>query len=91
MRGNDNYYATRVYRNPLEVTGKISERRPIEVGWYRRVITIPLEEPWVGKRVIPDSRRADFFTERGQWSRLGEHEGGYTRLNSIDRLVASRE
>src|SRR3569832_218108 len=51
--GNENYYATRVFRNPLEVTRE-NHRSALryEVGWYRRAIEIPDEEPWKDKRVI---------------------------------------
>lgn len=75
--GNDNYFSTRVYRNPVEVTEdncRVAER--YEVGWYRREVTIPA---WTGKRVILTVGAADFFTDcwcNGQ--HLGRHEGGYT-------------
>ena len=51
--GNDNYYSTRVYRNPLEVT-QFNYRRAArhEVGWYRRMIRIPRNDHWRGRRVI---------------------------------------
>jgi hypothetical protein len=78
--GNDNYYSTRVFRNPLEVTRE-NHRSALryEVGWYRRQITIPKTEDWNGKRVILTIGAADFFTDC--WCNglhLGRHEGGYT-------------
>jgi hypothetical protein len=78
--GNDNYYSTRVFRRPLEVTRenhRSAER--YEVGWYRRRVQIPDEEPWNGKRIILHIGAADFFTDC--WCNgvhLGHHEGGYT-------------
>src|SRR5580765_7378839 len=51
--GNDNYYSTRVFRRPLEVTRenhRSAER--YEVGWYRRLVTLPRNEAWQNKRVI---------------------------------------
>src|SRR5436190_17868962 len=78
--GNDNYYSTRVYRHPLEVTRenhRSAER--FEVGWYRRAISIPDDEAWRGKRAILHIGAADFFTDC--WcngKHLGHHEGGYT-------------
>jgi hypothetical protein len=78
--GNDNYYATRVYRNPLEVTHEnYRSAARFEVGWYRRKIALPPNEPWSGRRVILTVGAADFFTDawcNGQ--HLGHHEGGYT-------------
>ncbi len=78
--GNDNYYSTRVFRRPLEVTRenhRSAER--YEVGWYRRSFVVPDNEVWQGKRVILHIGAADFFTDC--WSNgvhLGRHEGGYT-------------
>src|ERR1051326_3586524 len=78
--GNDNYYSTRIFRNPLEVTRE--NHRSVaryEVGWYRRAIEIPVNEAWKGKRVILTIGAADFFTDcwcNGKY--LGHHEGGYT-------------
>jgi hypothetical protein len=76
---NDNYYATRVYRNPLEVTAENyrgAER--FEVGWYRRRITVPQNDAWKSKRVILTIGAADFFTDVWCNGRhLGHHEGGY--------------
>jgi Glycosyl hydrolases family 2, sugar binding domain/Glycosyl hydrolases family 2/Glycosyl hydrolases family 2, TIM barrel domain len=78
--GNDNYYATRVFRNPLEVTRENHRSaQRYEVGWYRRLIEVPDTDVWQGKRVILTIGAADFFTEG--WCNgksLGRHEGGYT-------------
>jgi glycosyl hydrolase family 2 len=78
--GNDNYYSTRVYRNPLEVT-RFNYRRAArhEVGWYRRSIRIPQNDSWHGRRVILNVGAADFFTSA--WCNgheLGSNEGGFT-------------
>ena len=78
--GNDNYYSTRVFPNPLEVN-RSNHRSALryEVGWYRRLITIPQTEPWQGKRVLLRIGAADFFTDCwGNGIHLGHHEGGYT-------------
>lgn len=78
--GNDNYYSTRVYRQPLQVTRanhRSSER--YEVGWYRRLVEVPDNDAWEGKRVILRIGAADFFTDcwcNGE--HVGRHEGGYT-------------
>jgi hypothetical protein len=78
--GNDHYYSTRVYRNPLEVTREnYRSAARFEVGWYRRRIEIPDAESWVNKRVILTVGAADFFTDawcNGQ--HLGRNEGGFT-------------
>ena len=78
--GNDNYYSTRVFRNPLEVTRANHRSAPrYEVGWYRRRVTIPNGPAWEGKRVILTIGAADFTTDC--WvngKHLGRHEGGYT-------------
>src|ERR1043166_1932528 len=78
--GNDNYYSTRVYLNPLEVTKANHRSAPrYEVGWYRRTVRIPDNAHWRGKRVILTIGAADFFTDA--WCNghhLGHHEGGYT-------------
>jgi len=78
--GNDNYYSTRVFRRPLEVTRANHRSAPrYEIGWYRRWISIPSNEAWQGKRVILHIGAADFFTDC--WcngKHLGAHEGGYT-------------
>jgi hypothetical protein len=77
--GNDNYYSTRVFRRPLEVTRenhRSAER--YEVGWYRRTVEIPNTGVWIGKRVILTIGAADFFTDAWCNGRpLGHHEGGY--------------
>ena len=78
--GNENYYSTRIFLNPLEVT-RMNHRAAAryEVGWYRRTVTIPATEPWSGKRIILTIGAADFFTDA--WcngKHLGRHEGGYT-------------
>jgi hypothetical protein len=77
--GNENYYATRVYLNPLEVSKENHRFAPrYEVGWYRRWVYIPENEHWQGKRVILTIGAADFFTDC--WCNgvnLGHHEGGY--------------
>src|SRR3954470_2482153 len=77
--GNDNFYATRVFRNPLEVNRENHKHAArYEVGWYRREITIPKNEAWDGKRIFLTIGAADFFTDvwvNGQ--HLGQREGGY--------------
>jgi Glycosyl hydrolases family 2, sugar binding domain/Glycosyl hydrolases family 2, TIM barrel domain/Glycosyl hydrolases family 2 len=78
--GNDHYYSTRVYRNPLEVTREnYRSATRFEVGWYRRTISIPANEAWIGRRVILTIGAADFYSEawcNGQ--HLGSNEGGFT-------------
>src|ERR1051325_3453610 len=78
--GNDHYYSTRVFRNPLEVTRENHRSAARhEVGWYRRLIEIPDSPAWKNKRVILTIGAADFFTDA--WCNgkpLGHHEGGYT-------------
>jgi hypothetical protein len=78
--GNENYYSTRIFLNPLEVTRMNHRAAPrYEVGWYRRTVQIPNTEPWQNKRVILTVGAADFFTDC--WcngKHLGRHEGGYT-------------
>jgi hypothetical protein len=78
--GNDNYYSTRVFRRPLDVTRANHRSAPrYEVGWYRRWVDIPRNEAWQGKRVILHIGAADFFTDCWCNGRhLGSHEGGYT-------------
>lgn len=77
--GNENFYSTRVFRNPLEVNRENHKIAPrYEVGWYRREITIPRNEAWDGKRVMLTIGAADFFTD--VWVNgvhLGHREGGY--------------
>lgn len=77
--GNENYFSTRVFLNPLEVTveNHRSARRH-EVGWYRRAIAVPDAGVWRRKRVILTVGAADFATDA--WCNgvhLGRHEGGY--------------
>ena len=78
--GNENYYSTRVFRDPLPVTRKNHRSASrYEIGWYRRLVTIPITEEWEGKRAILHIGAADFFTDA--WcngKHLGHHEGGYT-------------
>jgi hypothetical protein len=78
--GNDHFYSTRVYRNPLEVTSQnYRGAARFEIGWYRRAIQIPANEKWSSKRVILTIGAADFYTEawcNGQL--VGTHEGGFT-------------
>jgi hypothetical protein len=89
--GNDNYYATRVFRNPLEVTRENHRSAArYEVGWYRRLVEIPQSDAWRNKRVILTIGAADFFTDC--WcngKHLGHHEGGYTpfEFDLTDSLV----
>lgn len=77
--GNENYFSTRVYLNPLEVTrANHRSARRHEVGWYRRWIEIPGGVAWRRKRAILTVGAADFFTDA--WCNgipLGRHEGGY--------------
>ena len=75
---SEKYYATRVFRNPLEVT-RANHRTAAryEVGWYRREIEFPRE--WLDRRIILHIGASDFFTDG--WCNgipLGHHEGGYT-------------
>src|SRR6266850_6442075 len=78
--GNDNYFSTRVFRSPLEVTrSNHRSAARYEVGWYRRAIEIPDNDAWKDKRIILHIGAADFFTDC--WLNgvhLGHHEGGYT-------------
>jgi hypothetical protein len=78
--GNDHYYSTRVYQNPLEVTREnYRSATRFEVGWYRRALKIAADECWADKRIILTIGAADFFTEA--WCNakyLGSHEGGFT-------------
>ena len=89
--GNDHYYSTRVFRNPIEVTRE-NHRSALryEVGWYRRRVEIPDNEAWRNKRVILTIGAADFFTDCWCNGRhLGHHEGGYTpfEFDLTDALV----
>jgi hypothetical protein len=93
--GNDNYYSTRAYRNPLEVTQEnYRSAARFEVGWYRRPLKIPKHAAWSDKRAILTIGAADFFTDawcNGQ--HLGHHEGGYTpfEFDLTDALRADAE
>lgn len=88
--GNDNYYATRVFRDPLQVTPANHRSAPrYEVGWYRRRVRVPRTGSWAGKRAILTIGAADFFTDgwcNGQ--ELGRNEGGYIpfEFNLTDSL-----
>jgi hypothetical protein len=78
--GNENYYSTRAFRNPLEVNrANHSYVARYEVGWYRRRLHIPASDVWQNKRIILKIGAADFFTDC--WcngKHLGHNEGGYT-------------
>ena len=80
--GNDNYYSTQVFLNPVEVTRENHRYAPrYEVGWYRRTIEIPTTRAWRDKRVILTIGAADFFTDI--WCNgvhLLHHEGGYVPI-----------
>jgi hypothetical protein len=80
--GNENYFSTRVFVNPLEVTRENHRSaRRYEVGWYRRWIEIPAGAPWRRKRVILTIGAADFATDLWCHGRhLGRHEGGYVPI-----------
>ena len=77
--GNTHYYSTRVFVDPLRVTNENHRTAPrFEVGWYRRLVEIPVTTPWYGKRAILTVGAADFITDC--WCNgvhLGRHEGGY--------------
>jgi hypothetical protein len=90
--GNENYFSTRVFVNPLEVT-RTNHRaaQRYEVGWYRRIVHLPTTPPWRRKRAILTVSAADFFTDC--WCNgvhLGRHEGGYApfELDLTDALDA---
>lgn len=80
--GNDNYFSTRVFLNPVDVTRENHRAAPRhEVGWYRRWVQVPDRAAWRGKRVILTIGAADFATEC--WcngTHLGRHEGGYVPI-----------
>src|SRR5258707_1545713 len=62
--GNANYYSTRVFLDPLNVTRSNHRSAPrYEVGWYRRRIEILNQPAWKDKRVILTIGAADFFTD----------------------------
>jgi hypothetical protein len=77
--GNDNYYATRVFLDPVSVTRENHRSSArYEVGWYRRWVDIPDHPSWKNKRPILTIGAADFFTD--VWCNgvhLGRREGGY--------------
>lgn len=77
--GNENFFSTRVYRNPLEVTRfNYRSAARYEVGWYRRHIKIPGHDSWSGKRIILTVGAADFFTQAWCNGReIGTNEGGF--------------
>lgn len=91
--GNDNYYSTRVFLNPLEVTrDNHRAARRHEVGWYRRTIQVPDNVHWRKKRVILTIGAADYFTDC--WCNgihLGHNEGGYLpfEFDLTDALAAN--
>ncbi|MFT3783391.1 MAG: glycoside hydrolase family 2 TIM barrel-domain containing protein [Nibricoccus sp.] len=91
--GNENYYSTRAFVDPVSVTSANYRSAPrYEVGWYRRAIEIPESGAWLGKRVFLTIGAADFFTE--VWCNgisVGKHEGGYVpiELDLTDALAAS--
>ena len=63
--GNDNYYSTRVFRNPLEVTRENHRSAArYEVGWYRRAIEIPDDGRLAGQArdPAPSARRISLPT-----------------------------
>ncbi len=92
---NDHYYSTRVFIDPIHVTNanhRSAER--FEVGWYRRLIEIPVSQAWEGKRIILTIGAADFFTDC--WCNgihLGRHEGGYVpfEFDLTDTLSISKD
>ncbi len=77
--GNDNYFSTRIYQNPLEVDRfNYRDAARHEVGWYRRTVTVPANEHWHDRRVILTVGAADYFTDC--WCNgvhVGRNEGGY--------------
>ncbi len=93
--GNDNYFSTRCYIDPVSVTLQNHRQAPRhEVGWYRRHVSIPEKGAWRGKRVILTIGAADFFTD--VWCNgvhIGRHEGGYVpiELDLTDALEPARD
>lgn len=77
--GNDNYYSTRVFLDPVSVTRENHRHAPrYEIGWYRRAFDVPDHPAWHGRRIILTIGAADFFTD--VWCNgihVGEREGGY--------------
>ncbi|HEX8550341.1 MAG TPA: hypothetical protein VF681_02170 [Abditibacteriaceae bacterium] len=90
--GNDHYYSTRVFRNPLGVNrSNHRSAARYEIGWYYRRICVPRGGAWAGKRPVLTVGAADFFTDC--WCNgvhLGHHEGGYTPFE-FDLSDALRE
>ena len=91
--GNDNYYATRVYRNPARGhAGKLPRARPaLKSAGIAATITIPPNAAWENKRVILTIGAADYFADvwcNGQ--HLGHRESGYMPLefDLTDSLAA---
>ncbi len=93
--GNENYFSTRVYVNPLEVThANHRAAQRYEVGWYRRLIEIPDSAVWRRNRVVLTIGAADFATDC--WCNgvhLGRNEGGYLpfEFDLTDALEESPE
>src|SRR5262249_49647442 len=92
--GNDNFYSTRVFLNPLEVNRANHRSAPrYEVGWYRRNVFLPDNQAWKDKRIILHIGAADFFTDC--WcngAHLGHHEGGYTPFEfDLTDALANRD
>jgi hypothetical protein len=77
--GDENYFSTRVFVNPLEVTHENHRSaQRYEVGWYRRLVVLPETAAWRKKRAILTIGASDFATDL--WCNgihLGRHEGGY--------------
>lgn len=77
--GNDNYFSTRVFLDPVSVTRENHRSAPrFEVGWYRRAVDIPAHASWHGRRLILTIGAADFYTD--VWCNgvhVGQREGGY--------------
>jgi hypothetical protein len=80
--GNDNYYATRVFLDPISVTRDTHRSAPrYEIGWYRRAFTVPDAAAWHGRRIMLTIGASDYFTTL--WCNgelVGEREGGYLPL-----------
>lgn len=80
--GNESYYATRVFLDPVGVTRENYRSAPrYEVGWYRRAFEVPDLPAWQGRRVVLTIGASDYFTTL--WcngERVGEREGGYLPL-----------
>jgi beta-galactosidase/beta-glucuronidase len=93
--GNDNYFSSRVYRNPLEVDRFNYRDAPrFEIGWYRRTVVVPRNEHWKDKRTILHIGAADFITDcwcNGQ--HVGRAEGGFIpfEFDLTDALTTADE